>query len=89
MNVADLYEGTLTADQLEQLFDDLERTEFVQALVKGGATARARPSTLAGVRRAMAEGARAIQVAYRHDGDLWLDTLMAIPDGARLVRRRT
>lgn len=82
LTTADLDPATLDA-----LFADLTGlTEIDEVLVKGDATSYAGQSGLAEARRALAAGARGIQIRYRWDGESWLDTLLRIPTGIRLVR---
>lgn len=82
LTTADLDPATLDA-----LFSDLTGlTEIDEVLVKGAATAYAGRSGLAEARRALAGGARGIQIRYRWEGEAWLDTLLRTPLGIRLVR---
>ena len=72
---------------IEALFADLTAlAEIDEVLIKGTATTYAGQAGLAEARRALANGARGIQISYRWEGTAWLDTLMRTPDGVRLVR---
>ncbi|MBN8523989.1 MAG: hypothetical protein J0M02_01505 [Planctomycetes bacterium] len=85
LTTADLDPMTLTA-----LFSDLATlVEIDEVLIKGDATAYAGATGLGEAQRALAAGARGIQIRYRWAGEGWLDTLMSGPGGIRLVRSQT
>ncbi len=84
LTTADLDEATL-----EQLFIDLTSlTEILQVMVKGGGTDHAGDCDVESGRRALLAGARGMQIRYRWQDAMWLDTLMRTAQGVRIVRTR-
>lgn len=88
----DVYRAELDPPTLRALFSDLAtHAEVIDVRAKAGARRYAGEERLS-LRDAEALlGARAvrgIQVRYRHDGALWMDTLMAGPTKVRLVRMK-
>lgn len=86
LTTADLDAATLAA-----LFSDLSTlVEIDEVLIKGDALgyagADAGATGLAEAQRALADGARGVQIRYRWAGAGWLDTLLRSPGGVRLVR---
>jgi hypothetical protein len=85
--LARLTTADLDSEVLSALFSDLATlVEIDEVLIKGDATAYAGVAGLAEAQRALAAGARGIQIRYRWAGADWLDTLMRGPSGVRLVR---
>ncbi len=106
--ISPLYEGSLDADGVAALLRDIEVCpELVEVRIRAQATTLsseaphgvaagspgAGSASLAAVAEALTQGRlAAAQLVYRHDGALWVDTLMtrgAQPGGARVVRSRT
>lgn len=88
----DVFQAELDRDTLAQLFADLAAHATVLE-IREKASARARGGvaelSLAEARERLERGdVRAIQIRYRHDGSLWMDTLMKGPSLVRLVRTR-
>ncbi len=85
--LASLTTADLNSEVLSALFRDLATlVEIDVVLIKGDATAYAGVTGLAEAQRALAAGARGIQIRYRWAGKGWLDTLISGPSGIRLVR---
>ena len=77
----------LDAESLAALFSDLSTlVEIDEVLIKGEAAAYAGAAGLVEAQRALAGGARGVQIRYRWAGDGWLDTLLNVPGRVRLVR---
>lgn len=87
-----LVEGLIDAVTLQQLFTDLKTHATVVAVrEKNAPTAYTTPDgqTLAAAFERLRDGtARALQVQYHFDGHDWVDTIMALPSGFRVVRCR-
>lgn len=88
-----LHTGTLDAEQVNQLLDDIEAcTELVEILPKHAARGQVSDTaavSLAEARTLLAMRAvRGMQLRYRHDGADWWDTLMLVGDQYRVVRIR-
>lgn len=88
----DLCEGMLDKPTLDRLVTDLEALAKIdEVLLKGGEIQMAERSSLS-LERAVEllwnRQTRGVQVRYRWDGDTWLDTMLRLPDGVRLVRMR-
>ena len=86
-----MHEATLSPDEVRALFDDIAGVATVLGYnVKGGATVRASeaPGTLGdAVALMLSGGVLGLQVRYRHDGNEWWDTVLALSSGVfRLVR---
>lgn len=92
VELADLYQAELDASTLDALFADLAaHAEIFEVRSKGGARAMAGAEALSleQARALLAAGAvRGIQIRYRFEGEVWLDTLLAGPTAVRLVRAR-
>jgi hypothetical protein len=77
---------------VEQLFFDIGAAGTLLGVqVKGGAEAHASDAdgSLAAARDAFIERrAHGVQIRYVYAGEEWCDTLLAVGDGARLVRLR-
>lgn len=88
----DVFESTMDAETLSALFSDLARhAEVLEVRLKGGARDRGTqgPHDLRLAEQRLESGdVRGVQIRYRHDGHLWMDTLMATDAGTRLVRVR-
>lgn len=85
-----LHDSVLDDTTLEALLVDLETlTEILEIRVRSTARAlsTAASPTVEDLRTALRnkeiDGAR---IRYRHDGQVWSDTLVVGPDGVRLVR---
>lgn len=93
LELPELCQGELDAAQLDALFADLRQgAEVSHVQVRGG------PGSPRGDRVVSLEEARqllreertpAVQIRYRYDGQLWCDTLLARPGGARLIRTKS
>ncbi len=86
----ELHEGWLDPDSLGRLIVDIETcTEVVEVIVKGAPDHFASDQEIA-LRQAFAmistRTIQAMQVRYRWQGTLWLDTLMWAPEGLKVVR---
>jgi hypothetical protein len=86
-------DAILGPDEVRQLFDDLDHhAQVLDVRLKGGSRSLAGEGgcTLGEARGAIAgRTARAAQVRYRYQGDLWVDTIMVLNQGGvRLVRVR-
>jgi hypothetical protein len=85
-----LHEGMLDAAGLGALFGDLGAlAEVMEVITKGGAVDRATPGrlTLATAEELLRTGAvRGVQVRYRYEDAEWWDTILALPQGFRVVR---
>ena len=88
----DVYQAELDAATLAQLVSDLETFAEVLEIRETGASrayGETAPLSLARATERLASGAvRGVQVRYRHEGGLWMDTLMRQGDVTRLVRLR-
>ena len=87
----DVYEALLDADTEDALFRDLASVAGgTEVSVKLAATRRTDSQqvfTLNEARNALRAGeVRAVQVRYRHDGKLWIDTLLRIDGHTKLIR---
>jgi hypothetical protein len=87
----DVQDGVLDADQVNQLFSDLELGADVCAIVykRRAEEADAAPGPLdLGAARAALDAGRilGVQIHYRHQGRGWCDTLMPVATGVRLIR---
>lgn len=92
LNLPDLHQATLDRFTLEQLFSDLEQHAEVSDVIPKF-TQRSYvpegPITLAEARKLIFfHTARGVQIRYRYEGAEWWDTIMAAPEGFRLVRIR-
>lgn len=88
----DVFRAELDAEKVAALFDDLAaHAEIVEVRAKDAARDYARAATLTlDEARGLIERreVRGVQVRYRHDGVLWMDTLMPGPTLVRLVRMK-
>lgn len=88
----DLHQAILEAAQVEAYFADLaEHAALQEITAKSGPRTHAAeaPLTLDQAHRALLQGdVRGVQIRYDFQGDTWWDTLMAGPQGIRLVRLR-
>lgn len=84
-------------EQVNALFDDLQRAEetkqaeihHLQVRTSSPSTPKDYQTTLQDARRLLETGeARAIQIRYTFDGELWCDTLMVFPESIRIIRTR-
>lgn len=86
----ELQDAVLAPEQLAALLADYEaHVQIGEVILKGAATARAMTTnpSLQDANAALRSGAvRGVQIRYLHDGREWWDTLMATPQGVRLVR---
>ena len=84
-----LNEALLDREALDDLLSDIElATSVVEVRLKGGAAAHSiGATTLAEARDALlGGGAAAAQICYEYRGQRWIDTLMRVPSGVRLIR---
>lgn len=88
----DVFRAELGAPEVAALFDDLAaHAEVVEVRAKDAARdyARAAQLTLEEARGLVERReVRGVQVRYRHEGALWMDTLMPGPTLVRLVRMK-
>ena len=86
--LSELLEAEWACDQVLQLFCDLAAGAEVQH-VQLRTASEDRRTTLAEAESAFIEGsARAIQVRYRFEGDLWSDTIMPGDPTTKIIRSR-
>ncbi|MFO0797028.1 MAG: hypothetical protein U0804_06090 [Gemmataceae bacterium] len=87
-----MVEGAIDAPTLTRLFADLESAASVIGVrEKGAPTAYSGAESLTtgtAVSRMLSGAARAVQVRYRFSGHEWVDTILALPGGFRVVRCR-
>jgi hypothetical protein len=87
-----MWQAGLNADAIEQLFADLTASAevlFVQGKAGAGRYASIEPLTLASARERLASGGiTGVQIRYRFEGREWIDTLLRVGHGFRLVRCR-
>lgn len=83
----DVQEQIVDAATVGQLFFDLEHAARVFTVLYGTETGNA--SALGAARDAILSGStRRVQVRYTYLGEEWWDTLMAVPEGLRIIRIR-
>jgi len=86
----DLQDALIDRATLWQLADDLEaHTQILDIRQKGGPVRRADTSEVTLREAFHALEARAVfgvQIAYHYQGVTWRDTLLATPEGLRIVR---
>jgi len=90
----DVYESLLDTDTEDALFRDFANVAGgTEVSVKLAATRRTEIQhvfSLHDARNALHEGTvRALQVRYRHDGLLWIDTLLRVDGQTKLIRTAT
>ncbi|MBL8867973.1 MAG: hypothetical protein KF873_23420 [Gemmataceae bacterium] len=87
-----MVEGTIDSPTLAKMFAEIESHGTLI-----GIREKAGPGDYAGTEeltpalaldRLQRREARAVQIRYRHDGFEWTDTVLAMPDGFRVVRCR-
>lgn len=87
-----MVEGVLDDARLAQLAADLSTATTILAIrEKGGAASYASPEELSlseGLSRLQDGRSAALQIHYRFDGFEWIDTLLRMAAGYRLVRCR-
>lgn len=87
-----LTEGILDAATLRQLVTDLQAATVVQSVREKGPPGRyAAPDDLpldTAFDRLLTGLARSLQIRYQYDGHDWVDTILALPSGFRVVRCR-
>ena len=93
LELPELTQSVLTTDDLEALFRDIaELTEVVEIIPKLGARERVDDTaalTLDSARQGLLGGDfRGVQLRYLHEGGLWWDTLLRVPEGFSIVRIR-
>ncbi|MBX3275655.1 MAG: hypothetical protein KF729_35675 [Sandaracinaceae bacterium] len=88
----EVYQAELDPPTLARLFEDLAtHAEVLEVRAKHAERAMTGEGTIdLDEARALLEtrAVRGVQVRYRHEGELWLDTLMVGPTYVRLVRTR-
>lgn len=88
----ELHEAEVGVDTVEDLFRDVAlEAELLDVLVKGAARSHAGegPVDLARAEHLLLSGAiRGVQLRYRHRGEEWWDTILALGDRYRVVRMR-
>jgi hypothetical protein len=92
LRLPELTQACLDADTLDALFADLAACTQVLEVVAKPARTQMIPNqrlTLDDARELITRRTvRGVQIRYRYDGAEWWDTLMAGPDGVRVVRIR-
>jgi hypothetical protein len=89
----ELHQGVLDSATLDQLVLDIETcTELLEVIPKFGPESYVGEETVIDLKTAVsmlvAGELRGAQVRYKHEGVQWWDTLMATPQGVRIVRIR-
>lgn len=85
-----LWRAELRADQVAELFTDLEAATLLSVVVRDATQATTRTParlTLSQAREALSAG-RPVQLRYQWQGAEWWDTLTPGSNGIRLVRIR-
>lgn len=85
----ELHQSILDASMLDALFSDLEACANIIAVIPKFAMGYISQEvlTLEEGQSLFREGKlRGLQVRYQYQGDEWWDTLIAIPNGARITR---
>lgn len=94
IKLPDVYQATLDTETLRALVQDLcAAADVLEVLVKEHAQGRAAAAPgvlgLLAWMEALESGAiQGLQVRYRFEGALWLDTLLRRPEGVALTRMR-
>lgn len=92
IELPDVHQAELDPPTLARLFEDLAtHAEVLEVRAKSASRSMAGAGTISlDEARALLESraVRGIQVRYRFEGELWMDTLMAGPTLVRLVRTR-
>ncbi len=87
--IPELLEAEWSRDQVQQLFSDLAagaEVQYVQLRTASGDHS----TTLAEAATAFIERlARAIQVRYRFEGELWIDTILPGDPTTKIIRNRS
>ena len=87
-----LVEGTIDADTIRRLFADLSVAATIVGISeKGGPTEYTsvdEPPPEVALERLLSGTARSVQVRYHFANHEWTDTILALPDGFRVVRCR-
>lgn len=88
--LAELTRSALDAETLQALLEDLTSlTDILEVTTKGAELQRADKTTLTlwqAVEALQAGELRGVQVRYHWRGEEWLDTLLRVPGGTRIVR---
>ena len=84
-------EGVIDAATVRQLTADLESAAVVRSVREKAGPGYAAPDDQplpVVINRLLSGAARAVQINYQYDGHEWVDTLLSVPGGFRLVRCR-
>jgi hypothetical protein len=88
----ELHQSEVGADTVEDLFRDVAlEADLLDVIVKGAAEAHADegPVDLGRAKELLLSGAiRGVQLRYRHQGEEWWDTILALGGRYRVVRMR-
>ena len=92
-DLPEVFQAELDEATLAKLFEDLAaHATVLEIREKSAARSRGEATEALDLERARARleagEVRAIQIRYRHEGALWMDTLMRGPTLVRLVRTR-
>ncbi len=86
--LSELLEAEWASDQVQQLFSDLAAGAEVQH-VQMRTASEDRQATLAEAESAFVERqAKAIQIRYRFEGELWSDTILPGDPTTKIIRSR-
>ena len=93
LELPELAESVLDADQIAALFRDVEAlTEIMEIIPKHGPRDYVDDTTeltLTSALDGLLDGTfRGVQIRYRYDGGWWWDTIINVPGGYRIVRIR-
>ena len=88
----EMTEALLSDDELAALVRDLQAlTEVDEIILKtgpGSADDLSQPTLDEAAQLLLERCVRGVQIRYRYDDALWMDTLMPVAEGTRLVRIR-
>ena len=87
-----MVEGLIDSPTLARLFADIETVAAILSVREKGGPAEfaetGETPPAAALDRLLAGTARAVQVRYHFDGYEWSDTVVAVPNGYRVIRCR-
>lgn len=86
----EVLEADWDPEQVAALLDDLQSgaiVKHIQVRIKGDSGTQELSTTLEQAKKYCETGhAKAIQIRYEYDGQLWCDTLLFNPDSVRVIR---
>ncbi|MGV3484969.1 MAG: hypothetical protein ACO1RT_11175 [Planctomycetaceae bacterium] len=89
-DVPEVLEGDWEPAQIQALFEDLEhgaKVQHVQVRIGGDSGVQELSTTLQEAKGYSESGrAKAIQIRYEYDGQLWCDTLLFHGDAVKVIR---